>query len=782
MTIARALSSVRVGQMGPRGGRAATTLKRVRTIGLCLVALSAMGAMVAAAPASATSPGAAAWGYAAFGQLGDGTFTGQDTCYAGNPYAPHQCSMTPVQVSELSGVSAISAGGAHSLALLSNGTVMAWGANEFGQLGDGTETPSDVPVAVLSGVTAISTGTYHSLALLSNGTVMAWGRNGFGQLGNGTTTTSSNVPVEVSGLSGVVAISGGGEHSLALLSNGTVMAWGDNSNGQLGAGTTTGLETCWQGGFNYPSCSSTPVPVSGLSEVSAISAGGLHSLALLNDGTVMAWGYDGSGQLGNGKEGGEEQSDVPVAVSGLSEVSAISAGGAHSLALLSNGTVKVWGPGAQLGIGQTAGADSDVPVAVSGLSGVTAITGGAEHSLALLSNGTVMAWGANVSGSLGVGDWTPRYFPVAVSGLSEVSAISAGGAHSLAVTPPGTPPTITSITPSSGPTAGGTSVTITGSGFLTGARVKIGNAATSVDVVSETEITATTAMTPAGSDEVVVSDFGGTSTGGPSYTYIAPPPTVTSITPTLGMTAGGTSVSITGTNFTGATGVKFGSTSATSFTVNSESSITAVSPVGMGTVDMTVTTPAGTSATSFADQFSYVPPPTVTKLKPTKGPVNGGTTVTLTGTNFTRATAVKFGSTNATSFTVKTVKSVTSITAVSPPETPATVDVTVTTPGGTSAISTKDHFKFVPTVTGLSPNTGSTAGGTSVTITGAGFAPGKTATVLKFGTTKGTSVNCTSTTECTVVSPAHAVGKVDVKATVNKLSSAKVAADQFTYS
>ena len=161
--------------------------------------------------------------------------------------------------------------------------------------------------------------------------------------------------------------------------------------------------------------------------------------------------------------------------------------------------------------------------------------------------------------------------------------------------------------------------------------------------------------------------------------------------------------------------------------------------------------------------------------------MNGGTTVTLTGTNFTRATAVKFGSTNATSFTVKTVKSVTSITAVSPPETPATVDVTVTTPGGTSAISTKDHFKFVPTVTGLSPNTGSTAGGTSVTITGAGFAPGKTATVFKFGTTKGTSVNCTSTTECIVVAPAHAVGKVDVKATVNKVSSPKEPADQFTY-
>jgi len=751
---------------------------------LLLTAVVAVFTMVAAAPASATSIGAAAWGYNGIGELGDGTFTGPETCYPGNPVAESACSTTPVQVSGLSEVTAISTGGLHSLALLRNGTVMAWGANEFGQLGNGTETPSDVPVPVsgLSGVTAISTGFNHSLALLSNGTVMAWGWNGYGQLGNGT-TSSSNVPVVVSGLSGVVAISalgGGGEHNLALLSNGTVMAWGDNSNGQLGAGTTTGLETCYQGNFSYPSCSRTPVPVSGLSEVSAISAGGVHSLALLNDGTVMAWGYDGDGQLGNGKAGSEEQSDVPVAVSGLSEVSAISGGGYYSLALLRNGTVMAWGFNnyGQLGIGETAQVFSDVPLAVSGLSGVTAISGGYIHSLALLSNGTVMAWGGNQSGSLGTGDWGARYAPVAVSGLNEVSAISAGYVNSLAVTPPGTPPTITSITPSSGPTAGGTSVTITGSGFLTGARVKIGNATTSVEVVSETEIKATTAMTPAGIDEVVVSDFGGTSTGGPSYIYIAPPPTVTSITPTLGMTAGGTSVSITGTNFTGATGVKFGSTSATSFTVNSESSITAVSPAGVGTVDMTVTTPAGTSATSFADRFSYVPPPTVTKLKPNTGPVTGGTTVTVTGTNFTGATAVKFGSTDASSFTVK---SGTTITAVSPAETAGTVDVRVTTSGGTSALSSKDHFKFASKVTGLSPNTGSAAGGTSVTVTGTGFALGKTATVFKFGTTKATSVNCTSTMECTVVSPAHAAATVDVKATVNKVSSAKVLGDRFTY-
>jgi outer membrane protein assembly factor BamB len=186
---------------------------------------------------------------------------------------------------------------------------------------------------------------------------------------------------------------------------------------------------------------------------------------------------------------------------------------------------------------------------------------------------------------------------------------------------------------------------------------------------------------------------------------------------------------------------------------------------------------SGSSVTAY--QIAQLALPTVTKLKPNTGPVAGGTTVTITGANFAGATAVKFGSTSAGKFTVE---SGTSINAVSPAETAGAVDVTVTTAGGTSAISSKDHFKFAPTVTGLSPNTGSKAGGTSVAIRGAGFARGKTATIFKFGSTKATSVNCTSTTTCTVVSPTHAVGTVDVKAIVNKVSSVKNApADQFSF-
>ena len=215
----------------------------------------------------------------------------------------------------LSGVTAIAAGSFHSLALLSNGTVVAWGDNSLGQ--------TTVPTAALSGVTAIAAGDYHSLALKSNGTVVAWGYNG-----NGQTTVPAS-------LSGVTAIAAGYAHSLALLSNGTVVAWGDNSQGQ------------------------TTVPTAALSGVTAIAAGVYHSLALKSAGTVVAWGYNGDGQT-----------TVPASLSG---VTAIAAGGYHNLALKANGTVVAWGNNSA---GQTT-----VP---AGLSGATAIAAGVNHSLALV--------------------------------------------------------------------------------------------------------------------------------------------------------------------------------------------------------------------------------------------------------------------------------------------------------------------------------------------------------------------------------------------------------------
>ena len=194
------------------------------------------------------------------------------------------------------------------------------------------------------------------------------------------------------------------------------------------------------------------------------------------------------------------------------------------------------------------------------------------------------------------------------------------------------------------------------------------------------------------------------------------PPTVSGVSPDRGPEAGGSSVTITGTNLDEAAAVEFGSSGATSFEVISPTSITAIAPAGTSTVDVIVTTSGGASATSSADRFSYVPAPTVTEVSPNKGPLAGGTSVTITGKHLNEATAVKFGSTAASSVTAD---SETSVTAVAPAGT-GTVNVTVSTPGGTSGTGSADQFSYVPapTVASVSPGAGPTAGGTSVTITG----------------------------------------------------------------
>jgi hypothetical protein len=303
-----------------------------------------------------------AWGANYSGQLGDGTLNDSNILET---------------VMSLMNAIEVAAGVFHSLALLSDSTVRAWGDNFSGQLGDGTFNNSTVPVSVigLTDAIAITAGLNHSLALLNDGTVRSWGGNFFGQLGNGTDTTS-NVPVTVLGLSNVVAISAGGGHSLALLADETVRAWGENSNGELGDGTTIDR--------------STPVQVKGtggagfLNKVTAIAAGEFHSLALLNDGRVLAWGSNEYGQLGDGTN---TDSNVPVQVKGtggsgaINNVAAVAAGGFHSLALLKNGTVLAWGNNESGQLGDGSNTDSTLPVTVSELKNSSIIAGGGDHSL-----------------------------------------------------------------------------------------------------------------------------------------------------------------------------------------------------------------------------------------------------------------------------------------------------------------------------------------------------------------------------------------------------------------
>jgi len=332
----------------------------------------------------------------------------------------------PVGVSGLTHIKAVAAGGDFSLALLSNGTVWAWGANESGQLGDGTTTDSVVPVQVsgLTGVKAISSAGsagFASLALLNDGTVWAWGYNGYGQLGDGN-NVNSDIPVQVTGLTGVVAIAVGGAHDLALLSNGTVMSWGRNGDGELGYGT-----------FTNPT--NVPAEVSSLTGVKAIAAGLYHNLAVVGNGTVVSWGDNNSGQLGNNNAPNDSASPVPV--TGLTKVKSVAAGAYDSYAVLKNGTGMSWGENAygELGNGDSSGTGSPVPVAISGLTNIKVISAGAFHVLALLKTKTLAAWGIDSDGELGTGVVGPSSAtPLAISGLTGVKSVSAGYLFSLAST------------------------------------------------------------------------------------------------------------------------------------------------------------------------------------------------------------------------------------------------------------------------------------------------------------------------------------------------------------
>jgi alpha-tubulin suppressor-like RCC1 family protein len=339
------------------------------------------------------------WGWNTNGQLGNGTYT----------YS-YDVPVTVTTSGVLSGktITAVAGGEAHSIALTSDGTVYTWGHNFIGQLGNGNLTDSNVPVAVtgLSGktITAVAGGGTHSIALASDGTVYTWGFNFYGQLGNGN-NTNSNVAVAVTGLSGktITAIAGGLNHSIALATDGTVYTWGDNFSGQLGNGTNN--------------ASNVPVAVTGLSgkTITAVAGGGVHSIALAPDGTVYTWGENYFGQLGNGTN---TYSNVPVAVTGLSgkTITAIAGGGLHSIALASDGKVYTWGYNVFGQLGNGTNTDSNVPVAVTGLSGetITAIASGKDHSFALASDGTVYTWGDNYYGQLGNGTNTDSNVPVVV--------------------------------------------------------------------------------------------------------------------------------------------------------------------------------------------------------------------------------------------------------------------------------------------------------------------------------------------------------------------------------
>jgi alpha-tubulin suppressor-like RCC1 family protein len=310
--------------------------------------------------------------------------------------------------------------------LRSDGTVWAWGDNRYGVLGGGTTTDPTTPVQVmgLTGVTQVAAGPLFSLALRSDGTVWAWGDNGHGELGRGTVTDHEVTPAQVPGLAGVTKISAGRYFGLALLSDGTVRAWGLNDSGQLGNSTTAD--------------SAVPVKVTGLSQVTGISAGWDSAVATQTSAisavtSVWTWGSNYYGQLGDGTL---TNRSAPARVTGLPVyIAGITAGSSFTAALGTDGSVWGWGTN---GIGELGGGRSSSPVThpvntIGAGSGITQLSAGASHVLALKSDGTVLAWGYGAWGQLGNGSTASPAGPVQVTGLTSATQVAAGSESGYAV-------------------------------------------------------------------------------------------------------------------------------------------------------------------------------------------------------------------------------------------------------------------------------------------------------------------------------------------------------------
>ena len=298
-----------------------------------------------------------------------------------------------VNVVGLNDVATFAVGGSHSIALRANGEVWTWGGNTFGQLGDGTNNPRSTPLQVpgIGPARAAAANLFalpRSSVVLIDGSVWSWGVNTHGQLGDGT-VSNRLTPVRAGTLTEVVRLSAGLGHTLALRSDGSVWAWGDNRGGQLGNGTTA--------------ASLAPVAVPMPASIAAVAAGSSNSLALTSDGTVLAWGQNAAGEVGDGTR---ERRLAPVTVALPAPAMAIAAAGNHSIALLVDGRVFAWGWNAdgQCGCGTAAEFETAPCQVVAPLpADIVAIGAGNNHSLALAADGSVWGWGNNFFGQLNDG-------------------------------------------------------------------------------------------------------------------------------------------------------------------------------------------------------------------------------------------------------------------------------------------------------------------------------------------------------------------------------------------
>ncbi len=383
---------------------------------------------------------------------------------------------SPVQITAMANCTNFTAGYYFSAAIRADGTLWAWGSNAYGQIGDGTLLNRTSPVQVGSATNwqQVRAGADHVLAVRTGGTLWAWGRNLNGQLGQGynQTTIAGNVPVQVGAADGWQIIAPGQSANVAMKADGTLWSWGDNSSGQLGyrghllkpvavqfgpvadaaVGDGHGVimrpdGTLWTFGNNgngqlgngLSDSAQRPVPFQPQpgTQWLSMAAGGFHTAAVRTDGTLWTWGYNFYGQLGDGTT---DQRNAPVQVGNGTTWLKVSTGRYHTIAMRADGTLWAWGYNfdGQMGNGVASSANQLLPAQVGTAADWADVVSGAYHILARKQDGTLWAWGYNFYGQLGDGTTTSRFTPVQIGTTTTWAKVSAGGYHNIATRTDGT--------------------------------------------------------------------------------------------------------------------------------------------------------------------------------------------------------------------------------------------------------------------------------------------------------------------------------------------------------
>ncbi len=306
----------------------------------------------------------------------------------------------------------ISAGYAHTLAIRTDGTLWAWGLNNSGQLGNGTNDPvSYIPVQVGTATNwaSVSAGSEHSMAIKTNGTLWAWGRNAESELGNGT-NTDSNVPIQVGTDNDWVAVSAGTEHTLAKKANGTLWSWGGNSVGQCGNGTP-------------PNSVGTPLQIGTDADWESFSTTMYHSMATKSNGTLWVWGRNNSGELGDGTN---TDRYTPVQIGSGTNWQTVAAGWSHSLAIKTDGTLWSWGNNNFGALGDGTNDPQNTPIQAGAGTNWQSISAGEDYSVAIRTDGSLWAWGNNFLGQLGISTNTSVSVPTQCGTATNWSVADAG--------------------------------------------------------------------------------------------------------------------------------------------------------------------------------------------------------------------------------------------------------------------------------------------------------------------------------------------------------------------